>query len=224
MPPPSPVHHSLESDTWHEITYGCLNRILKFSYSTYLFSLGPSVCFGEQLTNIFWQICNVLQSDDKGNVFPSSVRRQQIQVSETGLITLPKHRTEIWFIWKPIGQLAHPLPFSLSAIPNRQNICVFSSPVQTKPSEVAGLQDATLGDLDVKPYTLATDHTGNNIVTQHYMCMHMHTLFEEYLPRNEVSIKGRMHWKSRHIRICLAPNFSEFISTGLKKSFPLQIA
>lgn len=33
-----------------------------------------------------------------------------------------------------------------------------------------------------------------------------------------------MHWKSRHIRICLAPNFSEFTSTRLKKSFPLQIA
>lgn len=75
----------------------------------------------------------------------------------------------------------------------------------------------------LRTYTLATDYTGNSIVTQHYMCMHMHTLFEQHLSRNEMSIKGKMHWKSRHIRICLAPNFCEFISTGLKKSFPLQI-
>lgn len=69
--------------------------------------------------------------------------------------------------------------------------------------------------LRVRTYTLATGYTGNCTVTQYYR----HTLFEQHLSRNKVSIKGKRHWKSRHIRICLAPNFCEFIRTELKKVF-----
>lgn len=100
-----------EPDTWHEIIYGILNLVLLIHISAFFMAL--NLCWrSKECSNISWQICNLLHSADKGNVFPSSSKREKVQVPETGLITVLKHTAAMWFIWKHIGQLAHPLPLS----------------------------------------------------------------------------------------------------------------
>lgn len=61
---------------------------------------------------------------------------------------------------------------------------------------------------------MGTYGEGSTNVPQHSMSMHTQFLSEQHLCRNEIDIKGKTHWQSRLIRICLAPKFLSVLAQG----------
>lgn len=79
----------------------------------------------------------------KGNVFPSSSKRQQVQVPGTGLITVCKHTAAIG-LSKNVLASWPPAAFHSACCSQGKEYFRFSSSVQTKSSGAPGLHTAAL--------------------------------------------------------------------------------